>query len=263
MKSRLTLTVATTAIALSALIATPARANDVSDIYKSLAVGLSLIDMNPRLTYSYLSGGWDLDFGNSYSNQTYDFGNVSLTLNGTIVGNVSLDTRGIGKLGYTLNTSGLGFELSQWSASGVTTRIENGLLTTAQNVTFDKYGCYSIQYDLYVQGDVVTQGVEGIEGSQHFATELGPIDVRGHWMVDVFNFLFADSLGFYLPGGIASYAVLGEDASLSNLTDTLLKRSAAKELELPPLANATMVPEPASMLILLAGLPMLRRMRAA
>jgi len=226
-----------------------ARANLVKDV----GMGLGIAGLHPQITRDVFQDGWTLDYGTAFYDQTYDFGNVELTLNGALTGQFSIGQWGIDEFEFSLETpGGLAFELVEFIGPDKT-QIESGLLDITQDFKINQYGFYDVQLMITGRGELTG---DHIDSPQDLSFDVGPIDIHGHWLVDVVNLTLGQAFGFVLPGGGADQIVMGyfnqADGTEKPLTEAIITAKPA---------GINLVPEPGTVLPLLLGLPLLYRFR--
>jgi len=217
-------------------------------LIKDVLYGLGIAGLNPRVQRDVFQDGWTVDFGSAFNDTKYDFGNVELTLNGALQGSFGFGRRGIDEVAFSLETpGGLTFDLVEFDGINKIS-IDNGLLNINQNMKINRFGFYDIRMFVTGRGEVVAEGP--LAGTQNIDFDIGPIDIHGHWLVDVVNLTLGRAFGFVLPGGAADTIVMGfiEQADVAGQFVEKANKSPA---------GIVLVPEPATLLILMLGVPLL------
>lgn len=220
------------------------------DVIKDVLYGLGYTGFSTDIQYDYLQDGWTFDTIRTFEDYEFDFGNVELNVTGVVEGSASFSQRGIPEVELSLHTPGLiVFDLVEYDGINKV-EVNDGILNVDQDIKINKYGFYDIQMHIWGRGDLVSEGP--LAGTQPFDFDLGPIDVRGHWLVDVVNLTLGRAFGFVLPGGAADQIVMGY-FDQAELADQILAGVDAA----PAGIAIAQVPEPATMLVLVMGIPAL------
>lgn len=242
-------------LALTALVlvSTPVVKADVPGPMDVLN-GLYYAGLFPRVQRDIYQDGWVVDFGRTFVDTTYDFGNVEMTLNGALDGQFTIGHRGIDEISYSLSTpGGLAFQLVEWDGINEIS-VDDGLLNIEQNFKVNRYGFYTLEMNIVGRGTTVTNGI--LDDSAPIDFNVGPIDIQGHLLLDLVNVILYNAFGTYIPGGAFDAIVLG-DFIQSDLAADLL---AGATIEAQPEPTAAAAPEPSTLLVLaLGGIPLLWR----
>jgi len=235
------------------LILSPAVSQ--AGIVKNLLYGLGAANLQPRIQRDLLADGWRLDFGQNFINQEYDFGNAQLTLNGPLEGNFSISQRGIDEFEYHINTpAGLTFDFLEFDGVNKI-QVQDGSAYISQDFTINKYGFYDLQLSMSVRGTLISDDPLALSKPLDF--DIGPINIHGHWLVDVFNLLIGKNIGYILPGGATDTIVMGyyQEKNLQQLiADEVVKKIPDVEDEsLQMTAPMIPLPEPGILTLILVG----------
>ena len=225
-------------------------------IVKNLMYGLGAANLYPQVQRDILADGWRLNFGQNFVNQEYDLGNVQLTLNGPLQGHFSISKRGIDEFEYHIDTpTGLTFNLLEFDGVNKM-QVQNGTAYIKQDFTINKYGFYDIQLNVSVRGTLTSD--DPLNLSKPLDFDIGPINIHGQWLVDVFNLLIGRNIGYILPGGAADTMVMGytQEKNLQQMiNDELAKKIPDVEDETLRF-NSPMIPlpEPSTIALIFIGI---------
>jgi len=217
--------------------------------------GMGAAGFQQQLKHDVFRDGWVYNFGQTFNNKTYDLGNAELTLSGSLFGEFSFSRRGIDEVEFTLGTgdNGLAYTYEYFDGLNKVT-VDDGFLFIDEDIKINKYGFYDLQLNVSNRGTVVDEN--GNETPLDF--DIGPINMHGHWVIDLINLTLGDALGFQLPGGASDQIVAGWfQAAELGLEQAAAKAAANQEV------GVYTVPEPATLAMLLAGmgLVVIRRKR--
>lgn len=242
-----------------------------------------------------LSGGADFALTRTFNNETLDFGGTSLTLSGPIVFSFTTGGRLLPVLDVSLNTRNQPLNYSFVSdVGGQSTTITGSMLLDATG-SIDTFGFYDFRFDLSSRETIAEEGRFRNTDGDPVDFDVGPIDVSGNVFADMLALLtdpffnatggtniFASFSGRFqaeeqmnraakqamekmqagenltpeevseLVGHVLTVEALGgEGADLSFL-----------ELDLDnDVAQTGLVPEPGTLCLLLAAIPLLYRRR--
>jgi hypothetical protein len=228
-----------------------------SERFDNFRYAMGIAGFGQQLTRNVVADGWTYDFGQTFSNTEYDFGNAELTLNGTMVGQAVISNRGIPEIELNLSTpTGIFYDLLATDGPNKLT-IDNGFFNVEQKIIINQYGGYNIQMRVTNQGTLVC-GDSCDETALNF--DIGPIDVNGHWLVDVVNLTLGQWCGFTLPGGGLDQIVLGWEQLMQDQM-AQVAGSVESNPQVPAGITVAAVPEPVclSLLVLGAGIMVGRR----
>jgi hypothetical protein len=235
-------------VALGAVLIMTVQAR--ADFFEDFTIAMNRAGFAQGINYNYIAGGWTYEFYQYFNDKEYDFGNSELTLNGALRGEVNYTTRGIPEIEFNLSTpSGLTYDYLATDGVNKFT-IDNGYLNIDQKISINKYGGYNIELKIDNIAKLVSDSPEG--GELDLTKTIGPINIHGHWLVDVVNLTFGRWCGFMLPGGGLDQLALDWNGLLDNqISDAIAEMKAAENA--PAAGKLMMVPEPISMLLLVIG----------
>lgn len=204
--------------------------------------GLVIAGFDTQLQRDLFQDGWNFTFAQNFINKEYDFGNTELTISGPIVGGINFGRRGIPEVEIFLQTpasSGLTYSLVSDTGLGHVD-IENATFNIDQRLKINALGFYTLELSMEGEGEITSTGPRGDQDNLSF--EVGPINLRGHILVDLINAI----LGTNIPGG-------APELLLSDfLVNSDLQVQAQVDDQVP--AAAIVVPEPASLCMLVVGI---------
>ncbi len=186
---------------------TPAISN--ASIVKKMLYALGAANLNPQVQRDILADGWRLYFGQNYLDQEFDVGNAQITLNGPIQGHFSISKRAIPEFEYHIETpTPITFDFLEFDGVNKM-QVQDGTAYIKQDLIINKYGFYDIQLRVSLRGTLTSDDPLDIDKPLDF--DIGPINIHGHWLVDLLNLLTAkfSNNGTLLPGGAADTIVLG------------------------------------------------------
>jgi hypothetical protein len=225
---------------------------------ENATIGLNLAGFSTSLQRDIYQDGWDYRFSQLFSDKKYDFGNVELTLNGSLVSDFTIGRRGLDEATFSFTTSNpLSFSAIEFD--GINRIVTDGAVSIDGNIKVNQLGFYDLEVNRLAGAATITS--EGlIPGTNEFSFTNVPIHIRGHWLVDLVNVTLGDALGFTLPGGMTDIGdqvagFMQQYASAKQLMNT------SSDVYAPAGLTISAVPEPATILILLLGVPVLCRRR--
>ncbi len=233
-------------------------------IVKKMLYALGATNLQPQIQRDILADGWRLNFGQNYIDREFDFGNAQITLNGPVQGHFSISKRGIDEFEYHIETpTPITFDFLEFDGVNKI-QVQDGIAYIKQDFTINKYGFYDIELRGYVRGTLTSDEPLNLNESLDF--DIGPINMHGHWLVDLLNLLTAkfSNNGTLLPGGAADTIVLGWYQE-NNIQQMIADKIAAKfpDIEneddsLPQNSDINMpmapLPEPASLTLMIVAL---------
>ncbi|MCO6438702.1 MAG: PEP-CTERM sorting domain-containing protein [Phycisphaerae bacterium] len=276
-----------TALAVIVWSTAPARAGAV----RETAGVLRYFNYSLAGRHNRLSGGYDFLINNQFQGNTISYGIGKFTLEGPVSLQVNTGTRGLRTLDVSFRTALNG----QLPASPIDYLITNdvgaqasattGSLLIDANFSINQLGYYDLDLTWSSRQDTAAQGILTDAGSMS-DFDLGPIRARGNIYFDVLGVLTDP---FFEAAGIANpFEALSGRQTLSSVFQSLSDRAANQLSEaaaaassltsrtapagnspaaVGPVGARTVVPEPATMLLLVPGLALVgfayRRIRAA
>lgn len=238
-------------------------------LFRNVRYALGYAGFQQQLTRDYIGDGWTFDFGTNWVNKEFNFGNEQLTLSGPIGGSVSITQRGIPQIKFNLNTpNGIAYNFFATDGPQRFT-VDNGAFSIQQQIIVNQYGGYDVQLRVRNRGTLVSEGPNGTV-SAPLDYDIGPIDIHGHWLVDLVNLTLGRAFDFTLPGGSIDQVVAAMNqainGTLSDAVDQLQSQITAAKVDLATLPPAPagaiiVVPEPASLGLLILGAGLIRRRR--
>lgn len=285
---RLLAAILTISIALSASLS-EARAG-VHDGVNRVAY---LTGFNEYYGHNGLTNGREFLLTNTFSGNSIDFGNWSLTLQGPLSVGFSTANRPARGMDFTFGTAASGsantstFNYSLEYHAGDTTASASGSLLVDGGVHLDQLGFYSVNLEVSSRQSIGNAG-NAVGQTNQYDLDLGPVNVNGNIFVDAFVAItqpLFDASGKTNP--FAQLSGLSELRTMidSRTTDLLtaiqdgaipaVTTTARGIMPATSVANAygptnqrgghngtvAVVPEPTVLLLMLAGLPVLWRCR--
>ncbi len=220
-------------------------------LFKNVRYALGYTGFGQRLQRNAVSDGWTYDFAQTFNDKEYDFGNSELNLTGSMEGSFNFSRRGIPEVEFNLSTpAGLSYDFLATDGPNRFT-IDDGFLDIEQKIIFNQFGGYDIELQVTNRGTLVYDNAE--LASKSISFDVGPINVHGQWLVDVFNLTVGRWLGFSLPGGGLDQLALGWDSLFSSQVDQILAMAETSEDLAPAGITIAAVPEPLTMLLMAMG----------
>ncbi len=222
---------------------------------ENVMYGLGYAGLQPQLFDDPYQDGFVVEFERFYDDVTFDFGNVELNLTGPVDGNISFGRRGIDEFAFSLNADNLQYTLTEWD--GVNrVEVQSGVLDLQQNFKINRYGFYELEYFLDTSADLVSSGL--IDNEALIDISVGPIKIQGHWLLDLINTILFELTGTVLPGGAFESSIVLSDFDAAKAPPEALFKAATCDAQA---ADSMIIPEPAAIVLLLVGLPVLLRRR--
>lgn len=275
---------------IAMILTAPVHAGLVKDI----AFGLSGAGFQFIGTENPLSGGADLTIARNFNGQTLDFGATELTLTGTPTFTLSTGGRGLEVLDFSLNTGGNPLNYTLVSDTGNQTVTTTGSFFMDITGNVNSFGYYDLNFDVSSR-QTVTEDGRILTDTFENDFDIGPIDIEGNLFADLlgavtdpifqvlgvenifhqfsaagqFEDVFADLVQNATAKIDAGYGLT--DNQLADLT-SLAAAGAALGAQIPDLSNLTaagtfnppiagVVPEPATLMLLLTASPLALRRR--
>jgi hypothetical protein len=242
-----------------------------------------------------LSGGADFALTRNFNNETLDFGGTELTLSGPITFSFSTGGRMLPVLDISLNTRNQPLNYTFDSdVGGQSTTITGSMLLDATG-SINTFGFYDFRFNLSSRESIDEEGRFRNTDGELVAFDVGPIDVSGNIFADMLGLLF-DPL-FDATGGTNIFASFSGRLQAEEQMNRAAKQAMAKMqagINLTPeevselvghvltvealggngadlsfldldldgnLAQAAPVPEPGTLCLLLAAIPLFSRRR--
>ncbi len=274
-------------LALSAVLLACQTAS--ADILRNILLGLDYAQFNTYAGRNPVSGGGELETSRTFFGETLDMGWSQLTLSGPVEFTFKTGDRGIQTLDISLNTQGQPLFYSWVADVGGQSVERTGSLLLDATANVNSFGWYTLEFDYSVR-ETVTQSGRFNDSETPVELDIGPIDIKGNLFADflavitepifaaldvenVFasfsgrtqieeelNRRLADSLAESTPllSGLGFAELLGDPSvtASSMLTASSLDESRTITEE-GTLAIA--VPDPATVLLLAAGMPFVWR----
>lgn len=218
-------------------------------IVKNIRVGLGVMGFSSQLQKDIFADGWKLNFGQNFVDKEYDFGNSQLTVNGVLSGELSMSKRGIDEIEFNLDSgNGLAFDFLEFDGVNKM-QVQNGLADINQKLTINRLGFYNLELTGSIRGTLVSD--DPLALNEPLDLDVGPINIHGQWLIDVINAIFGERV---LPGGMADTMVMGWSEKKSIIIDNTSVPS-------PEGMTIQNVPEPVTIIMMLAGFFMIFRTR--
>ncbi len=279
-------------VTLAALTAAaPARA----DLFRDVGLGLAYAGFNVEGRRNPLSAGADVLINNSFIGESFNFGIGELRMQGPVSLQVSAGRRWVDTLDVSLSTAlsrdltpvPLVYSLTA-DVGGQETAITGSVLLDA-DLSINGFGFYELNVD-YSSRQTVDREGRFSNSTDNYDFDFGPIVVEGNIYADILAVLtapFFEVTGIFNP--FLSFSGREQlkqamDASLAAMQAQLAAGAQADPLVFPatitgplplgqsaaapgalPVAGGAIVPEPAVVVLMLLGIPLLlfRRMRRA
>ena len=261
-------------------------------VFRDTVRGLRLAGFDFAGERNPISGGADFQLSRTFNNETLDFGGTELTLTGPIVLTFSTGGRVVPVLDVSVNTAGQPFSyLLDADVGGQSVLIDGNFLLDATG-NMNTFGFYDFQFEYSVR-ERISQDGRFSDEEEFVEFDIGPIDVSGNIFADFLAVLFdpifqgtgTDNIFASFSGRLQAQEELNrrladarEEAFGFSEFGTMSASQMLEEIEAgtPDVpeqftASATasgdgvlspsIVPDPPTLLLLLAGLPLLRGTR--
>lgn len=210
-------------------------------IWKDVALGLNLFDINISGERNLLGDGWTINANAVYNNREFDMGCADLTLNGILNASAGYTTRCCPKGKFSLNTGNTPLSYEFRIDTGAQNFYAEGSVLINIDTSINMLGFY----DQTLQ--ISNRGVYGFEGwaindEKSLDFDVGPIDVSGNIFLDILAALtepFFNSMGQGNPFSKLSQ-MSAKSVQLLTESEALQARLAAGE-QLTDQEIATMV----------------------
>lgn len=210
-------------------------------IWKDVALGLNLFDINISGERNLLGNGWTINANAVYNNREFDMGCADLTLNGILNASAGYTMRCCPEGKFSLNTGNTPLTYKFVLDTGVQNFYAEGSVLINIDTSINTLGFY----DQTLQ--ISNRGVYGLEGwaaeaEKSMDFDVGPIDVSGNIFLDIIALLtepFFDAIGQGNPFSKLSQAS-AKSVQLLTESEALQARMAAGE-QLTDQEIATMV----------------------
>jgi hypothetical protein len=138
---------------------------------ENMRLALGAAGFQQQLTRDPLSDGWNLQFGQTFNNRTFDFGNAELTLlSGNMQGRASIGNRGIPELELELNSTQIPYTFE--SFDGVhKLHVDDGVFQITSDIKVNKFGSYDVQLNVINRGTLISD--DPAAGSVSIDYDLG------------------------------------------------------------------------------------------
>lgn len=254
-----------------------------------------LTGFNEYYGHNGLTNGREFLLTNTFSGNSIDFGNWSLTLQGPLSVGFSTATRPVRGMDFTFGTAASSsaststFNYSLDYHAGKTTASASGSLLVDGGVHLDQLGFYSVNMNVSSRQTLANTGT-GVSQSNQYDLDLGPVNVNGNIFVDAFVAITQPL--FDASGKTNPFAQLSGLSQLRTIIDshttdllTAIQNAATPTgtttaRGITPVISAAnaygptnqqgrsrglvaVVPEPTVLLLMLAGLPVLWRARSS
>ncbi len=272
-----------------------------ADLFHDIGFGLGYAGFNLAGQRNPLSGGVDLSVGRNFVGNPLDFGAWDLTLQGPFTAELSTGGRRLPGVDFRISTSPgsganaqpLSYTLN-YDAGGQTAAIDGTLLLDA-GFSINRLGFYDLTLNYSSRQDVTRKGRFADDTLQN-DTDIGPIRISGNLIADALALVtdplfartdatnpfasFAESVRFKLADGGLARALVGlppVDGQPVSSADRLAAQPFARHPIHPDsdaglgstnvsarpgrAAAGAVVPEPAVLLLLLLGAPVVLRRR--
>ncbi len=210
-------------------------------IWKDVALGLNLFDLNISGERNLLGDGWTINANAVYNNREFDMGCADLTLNGILNASAGYTTRCCPEGKFSLNTGNTPLTYKFVIDTGAQNFYAEGSVLINIDTSINMLGFY----DQTLQ--ISNRGVYGFEGwaandEKSMDFDVGPIDVSGNIFLDILAALtepFFNSMGQGNPFSKLSQ-MSAKSVQLLTESEALQARLAAGE-QLTDQEIATMV----------------------
>ena len=267
-------------------------------LFRDALIGLSDSGFQFVGNKNPLSGGADLTVARNFTGQTLDFGATELTLTGTPTFTLSTGGRGLQVLDFSLTTGGNPLTYTLTTDTGNQTLTTAGSLLVNINGGVNNFGFYNLTFDVSSRQTVTQDGQILMDTSEN-DFDIGPIDIRGNLFADlmgavtdpIFQLLGVDNFfrQFSAAGQfesnlsalaqaaqaktLAGVGLTGQEiANLTSLAaagaafgaaipDLSFLSAAAVNTDATLLSAPVVVPEPATLMLLVAASPLVMRRR--
>jgi hypothetical protein len=167
-------------VTLVLMSGSPAQAG----IYKNIANGLALFDIQLVGQENVLGNGFDIFAFADYNNRTFDFGLMDLTLTGDVVGSVGYTMRGLPTASFSLNTGGAPMNYTFDFNSGVQDLLARGQVFVDIDTEINALGFYDQTFLISNRGSYDTDGFV-VRDSGTLDFDAGPIVISGNIFIDI------------------------------------------------------------------------------
>jgi hypothetical protein len=226
-------------------------------LFKDIRYAVGYAGFSQQLQRNIIGDGWTYNYGQTFNDKEYDFGNSELILNGTMNGSFNFTRRGIPEAELNLSTpNGLAYTYESTDGPNKFS-IDDGFFNIDQKISINEFGGYDIQLTVTNRGTLVYDGAT--QTSTPINYDIGPINVHGQWLVDVFNLTIGEALGFSLPGGGLDQITLGWDTLLEQQMQQIMDTAKAQDARAAAGMTITAIPEPMTLSLLVVGAGMLLR----
>ncbi len=266
-----------------------------ADIFRDIAFGLGYANFNIEGKHNRLSGGNDFLINTNFAGNPLDFGIADLTLQGPVSLGLSTGGRGIPELEFSVRTAldpqsqavPLNYLLNV-DAGGQASQI-GGTLFMDGNFKMNGFGFYDLKL-MYSSRQTVLRSGRFADDTQNFDGDVGPINISGNIVADLLAALtdpffqstntvnifdafsgraqlekliqgsndtalaqIASANGLVANAIPVSATVTGVDGSNPSVSGRFLTSTGPSNTGTPALAHV--VPEPAVLVMLLLGMP--------
>jgi hypothetical protein len=150
--------------------------------WRQVARGLSLFDTQIGLERNLLGDGWDLRLASDWQAQTYNFGLSNLSLNGQMITDLHLTTRGLPQVEFSTVTPQAVQYVYEMN-TGVQDVVLSGSFTVNGGGSVNAFGFYDLDLTISNRGDLESDGFV-LAGDNITDFDIGPINVSGNVFVD-------------------------------------------------------------------------------
>ncbi|UCG15941.1 MAG: hypothetical protein JSV19_11670 [Phycisphaerales bacterium] len=275
-------------LAVPILVAGTAEAG----VFRDTVRGLRLAGFDFSGEKNPVSGGADFQLGRTFNNDTLDFGGTELTLTGPIVLTFSTGGRVVPVLDVSVSTAGQPFSyLLDADVGGQSVLIDGNFLLDATG-SMNTFGWYDFQLEYSVR-ETISQDGRFSDEEEFVEFDIGPIDVSGNIFADFLAVLFdpifqgtgTDNIFASFSGrlqaqeelnrrladaraealGFSEFATMSASQMLEEIEagapDWAGQFTASSPAPGHGVVSPSVVPDPPTLLLLLAGLPLLRASR--